>query len=167
MYPMWHPNRVDLVHSAITDPSHLRATTAYLASLDADQVVAAPGASYNPNASYTFTVALVHMTSLVDKQGGDHCMAYQEVQDSDPTWHTDTQAHIDGGSMATPTNDVNLVWHRQPAVNPPVLRVADKRPHRPTHQGYLCVRTSKGPTLVSTYLTQSLPATILSPDATC
>ena len=69
--------------------------------------------------------------------------------------------------MVTTTHDPTLVWYARPAVKPPLLRVADKRPHRPTHEGYLCVDSETGPTLLRTFLTPSLPATILSPDAAC
>ena len=46
-------------------------------------------------------------------------------------------------------------------MKPPLLSVADKRPHRPTHEGYICVDGETGPTLIHTFLTPSLPATIL------
>lgn len=117
---------------------------------------------------YTFTAALVHLTSLVGKQNGDCCLGYQETEQSDPTWHVDVCAHIDDNSMVTTTSDPTLVWHARPVVKPPLLRVANKCPHQePTHKGYMCIGTETGPTLVPTYLTPSLPATILSPDAAC
>ncbi len=154
-------------NTAATDPGLLRAASSYLASLDIDQLPSHTGLELPDDDSYAFTAALVHMTSLAGKQDGDRCLAYQEAERADPTWYTDVRAHIDGGSMVTTTNDPTLVWYARPAVKPPLLRVADKRPHRSTHEGYICVSADTGTTLVPTFLTPSLPATILSPDAAC
>ena len=107
------------------------------------------------------------MTSLVEEHNGDQCLVYELTEQSDPTWFAEARAHIDGGSMVTTTHDSTLVWHARPAVKPPLLRVADKRPHRPSHEGYLCVDGETGPTLIRTFLTPTLRATILSPDAAC
>jgi hypothetical protein len=50
--------------------------------------------------------------------------------------------------------------------NPPVLKVADNHQHSPTHQGYLQIPIDGGIELMVTcYLTPSLEATIVSPDA--
>ena len=163
-----HVDTEELLLSAISQ-DYLRATSAPLSSLDPESMTPDMDMKLNQakDTSYPFTSALVHMTSLVNRLDGDRCLAYQEIQQSDPTWHTDVRAHIDGGSMVTTTHDSNLVWYQQPVSRPPTLRVADKRPHYPTHRGYLCIQASTGPTLVPTYLTPTLPATILSPDATC
>ena len=114
-----------------------------------------------------FTEALVHMACLTRQHDGDLVRAYKETQRSDPTWQQQRRAHFDGGSMATTTHDESLVWYRRRAVNPPILRVADKRAHRPTHQGFLRVPTSHGTKLIPTFLTPTLPATIMSPDSAC
>jgi hypothetical protein len=50
--------------------------------------------------------------------------------------------------------------------NPPVLKVADNHKHSPMHQGYLRIPIHGGIELMVTcYLTPSLEATIVSPDA--
>jgi hypothetical protein len=50
--------------------------------------------------------------------------------------------------------------------NPPVLKVADNHQHYPMHQGYLRIPIHGGIELmVACYLTPSLEATIVSPDA--
>ena len=78
-------------------------------------------------------------------------------------------AHMDGGSMVTTCHDLRYVYHPKPIKKGSVvLRVADNRPHYPTHTGYLaipCPSRDEQHILVQTYLTPTLPVIILSPDA--
>lgn len=115
--------------AAATDPGLLRAANAYLACLDIDKPPSNTGLELPNDDSYALTAVLVHMILFVRKQDGDRCLACQEVQQTDSTWYTDVRAHVDGGSMASTSDDETLIWYAQLAVNPPVLRVADKRPH--------------------------------------
>ena len=122
------------------------------------------GLPFKLDASLAFTEALVHMNTLAK---GDLAKAYRRLRNDDPTWYKDTRAHLDGGSMATTTDNPEIVWHQQPISKAPLLKVADKKAHRPTHRGYLCLPTETGTRLVPTYLTPTLPATIVSPSAAC
>jgi len=83
----------------------------------------------------------------------------------------DQRAHIDGGSQATTTNDLSLLWHFKYSVEPlPPLAVADAGRHQPVGVGYLRVPVQggdKGYEMVRCYYTPTLPVTILSPDRMC
>jgi len=76
-------------------------------------------------------------------------------------------AHMDAGSMASTTDRLEYLWDvRSLTGTTTVLRVADDNPHYPVGIGYLRVPTlgSSGSfTLVRTFYTPTLPATILSP----
>ena len=78
-------------------------------------------------------------------------------------------AHMDGGSMVTTCHDLRYVYSPKPIRKGSVcLRVADNRPHYPTHTGYLavpCPHLPHGYALIQTYLTPTLPVIIVSPDA--
>ena len=82
-----------------------------------------------------------------------------------------TCAHADGGSMATTTDRLDLLWHLkwipQGELRNTALRVADDRAHHPTAHGFLRVPTDSisGFRMVRSYYTPTLPATILSPHA--
>ena len=82
-----------------------------------------------------------------------------------------TCAHADGGSMATTTDRLDLLWHLkwipQGELRNTALRVADDRAHHPTAHGFLRVPTDSisGFCMVQCYYTPTLPATILSPHA--
>jgi hypothetical protein len=76
-------------------------------------------------------------------------------------------AHLDGGAMTSTTDLLRSLWHVTDVPRGSVvLAVADNRKHYPTKQGYLRVPTMTGDTLIPCYYTSTLPATIISPDAT-
>ena len=65
-----------------------------------------------------------------------------------------SRAHIDGGAMASTTDQKALLAYFRPITNPQtVLKVADDRPHHPTGEGYLKVPSSnaEGYVLVRTF----------------
>ena len=82
-----------------------------------------------------------------------------------------TCAHADGGSMATTTDRLDLLWHLkwipEGERRNTALKVADDRAHHPTAHGFLRVPTdsASGFRMVRSYYTPTLPATILSPSA--
>ena len=80
-------------------------------------------------------------------------------------------AHIDSGSMAASTHQLDLLYYYHEYTTPesktvPLLCVADAESYHPHGISLLRVpTTSKNFVFVPTYYTPDIPATILSPDA--
>ena len=73
--------------------------------------------------------------------------------------------HMDGGSMATTTDQKHLLYDLVPLSSAPILRVADARAHTPTHIGKLNLKVShqEQPLPIKCFYTPTLPVTIISP----
>ena len=112
----------------------------------------------------------LHALDLKLRVIGQHRSAfYGQLRQDVPT--VVACAHADGGSMATTTDRLDLLWHvkwiPEGERRNTALRVADDRAHHPTAQGFLRVPTDSisGFRMVRSYYTPTLPATILSPQA--
>jgi hypothetical protein len=60
------------------------------------------------------------------------CKMYQRICEEQHGSATPTHAHLDGGSMATTTDDLSLLWHFHPfayKLGIPALKVADNHKH--------------------------------------
>ena len=80
--------------------------------------------------------------------------------------------HVDDGSMANTTNQINYLFRCNEFVvdallRAPQLRMADDKVHRPFGKGCLKVPTNNSAGFLQDepYYTPQIPATILSPDA--
>ena len=131
-----------------------------------------------------------HITDETIDEGYDTAMDTDEInilqmsydpisialQPSSKDWHqtertihevrqqSSTLGHMDGGSMATTTDQKELLFDLVPLTTAPKLRVADSRAHIPTHTGKMYLQTTSArPVIVQCFYTPSLPATILSP----
>ena len=68
------------------------------------------------------------------------CEMYRRIRQEDLANGTRIRAHVDGGSMATTTDDASLLWHFKAfstSTRVPALKVADDYSHYPTGAGYL------------------------------
>jgi hypothetical protein len=115
-----------------------------------------------------FARALHTFDAQILALGKTRSARYRELRQIDATIGSKTSicAHLDGGAMTSTTDLLRALWHvRDIPRGSIVLAVADNRKHYPTKQGFLCVPTLDGSTLLPCYYTPTLPATIISPDA--
>jgi hypothetical protein len=112
--------------------------------------------------------ALYGVEYLMRQTGLCRSRLHAKLQSEEPLLRLDQgiHGHFDGGSMATTTDKLDLLWHVEQVSRPPALKVADDYAHYPTHRGYLRVPTSGdyGYEMVPSFYTPTLQATIISPD---
>jgi hypothetical protein len=93
-----------------------------------------------------------------------------EVESADPmdlTAILKVLSATDGGSQCNTTDRADLLWNLTELTKSKItLRAADKFPHVPSHVGGICEPDDSayiGHDFIRTYLTPTLPATIVSP----
>ena len=134
---------------------------------DGDALLAAYQSELPPGA-----LALYALDAQLRASGQSRSAFYQAIAQAEALLSSSapTRAHVDSGSMATTTNNADILWHYTAypsGSKAPVLKVADDYEHRPVGEGYLRVPVDNdhGYQMVKCFLTPSLPATIVSPDA--
>jgi hypothetical protein len=120
-----------------------------------------------------FTITPNCALSAVDHQirelGITKSEFYGQLRSNDSILSTDApiRAHIDGGSMATTTDQLHCLWYYSKLRDTDsirMLQVADNHRHRPEGTGFLRLPTSQNDTcFVRCLYTPTLPATIVSP----
>lgn len=120
--------------------------------------------------------ALNAIGPLLREQGHSHFDFYQDLSKCMDPQFSSAQAglrlHMDGGSQVTTTDQLDQLWWPTMVApfdaSTPILKVADRTPHRPTGFNWLCVPTKSdqddtGHTFIKSWYTPSLPVTIMPP----